>query len=121
MFIPNRIAYLRRKSKNADMYGQYSYGQKEAVHYALVRYDTSIQDSTVRADSSATRGNIKEFHASGRILMHKMHNPTYGDVVVVEKRVFVIKEVEPRFNVLGILDHWECDLEKFEDLYGDEK
>lgn len=121
MFIPNRIAYLRRKSKATDMYGQHTYSQKEPIHYALVRYDTLIQDSTVRADSSATRGNIKEFQATGRILVHKRHNPTWGDLVVVEKRVYEIKEVEPRFNVLGILDHWEVDLEKFEDLYGDEK
>jgi hypothetical protein len=119
VFIPNRIAFIRRKG-STDMYGQYTFGQKEAIHYALVRYDTSVQDSTVRADSSATRGNIKEYHASGRILVHKMHKPKHGDLVVVEGKVFQIKEVEPRFNVLGILDHWEVDLEKFEDLYGDE-
>lgn len=121
MFIPNRIAYLRRKSKNADMYGQHTYGQKEAVHYALVRYNTSIEDSTVRADSSATRGNVKEFHSTGRVLLHKKHNPAFGDLIIVEGKVFEIKGIEPRFNILGILDHWQVELEKFEDLYGDEK
>jgi hypothetical protein len=120
MFIPNRIAYIRRKSLSADMYGQYIYGEKEAVHYGLVRFDTKIEDSTVRADSSATRGNIKEFHASGRVLLHKKHNPNFGDLLVVENKVFEVKGVEPRFNVLGKLDHWQCDLEKYEDLYGDE-
>lgn len=120
MFIPNRICYIRRKSPTTDMYGQHSYGQKEAIHYALVRFDTVIEDSTVRADSSATRGNIKEFHASGRVLVYKKHNPLHGDLLVVEGKVFEIKEVEPRFNVLGKFDHWECDLEKYEDLYGDE-
>jgi hypothetical protein len=121
MFIPNRIAHIRRKSQSADMYGQYTYGQKEAIHYGLVRYDTKIEDSTVRADSSATRGNIKEYHASGRILVHKKHKPNFGDLVVVEGRVFQIRGVEPRFNVLGKLDHYQCELEKYEDLYGDEK
>jgi len=120
VFIPNRIAYIRRKSKTTDMYGQHTYGQKEAIHYALVRYDTVIEDSTVRADSSATRGNIKEFHASGRILVEKRHNPDFGDLVIVEGRVYQIKGVEIRFNVLGKLDHYQCELEKYEDLYGDE-
>jgi hypothetical protein len=121
MFIPNRIAYLRRKSKNTDMYGQYTYGQKEAVHYGLVRYNTLMEDSTVRADSSATRGNIKEFHSTGRVLIAKKFNPSFGDLIVVENKVFEIKGVEPRFNILGLLDHWQCELEKYEDLYGDEK
>jgi hypothetical protein len=76
------------------MYGQHTYGQKEAVHYALVRYDTKIEDSTVRADSSATRGNVKEFHASGRILVEKRHNPKFGDlVVIVEGKVLTIKRL----------------------------
>jgi hypothetical protein len=120
MFLPNRICHIRRKGQS-DAYGQYSYGAKEAIHFALVRFDTKIEDSTVRADSSATRGNIKEYHASGRILVHKRHSPLHGDLVIINKRVFNIKEVEPRYNVLGQLDHWECDLEKFEDLYGDER
>lgn len=121
MFIPNRTCYLRRKSKTTDMYGQYTYGQKEAIRFALVRFDTKVEDSTVRADSSATRGNIKEYHATGRILVEKRYTPKWGDVVIVEGKVFTIKELEPRINVQGALDHWECDLEKFEDLYGDEK
>lgn len=121
MFIPNRTCHIRRKSKTADLYGQFTYGAKEAIRIALVRFDTKTEDSTVRADSSATRGNIKEYHASGRILVDRRHVPLNGDMVIVDKKVFNIKEVEPRYNVQGQLDHYECDLEKTSDIYGDEK
>ena len=120
MFIANRTCQIRRKSKSFDAYGQPSYGQKENIRFALVRFDTKTEDSTVRADSSATRGNIKEFHASGRVLIDKRHIPVHGDILIVDNKVFRIKEVEPRYNVQGQLDHYECDLEKFEDLFGDE-
>jgi hypothetical protein len=120
VFIPNRTCHIRRKGP-ADLYGQYSYGDKEAIRFALVRFDTKTEDSTVRADSSATRGNIQEFHASGRILVAKKHVPKHGDIVIVDNKVFNIKEVEPRYNVQGQLDHYECDLEKTADKFGDEQ
>lgn len=120
MFIPNRTCEIRRKGTTKNVFGQPTFGSPETIKFALVRFDTKTEDSTVRADSSATRGNIKEFHASGRILVKPDVNPKWGDLVIVDKKVFRIKEVEPRYNVLGMLDHIELDLEKFEDMFGDE-
>ena len=119
-FIPNRIGHIRRKPKTADAYGQFTYGKKEAMKFALVRFDTNTEDSTVRADSSATRGNIKEFHSTGRILTVVATKPKWGDLIIFDGKVFRIREVEPRYNVQGKLDHYEVDFEKAEDKYGDE-
>lgn len=120
MFIPNRTGHIRRKGDTYDEYGQSTYGDKETIRCALVRFDTKTEHTTVRADSSATRGNIDEFHTSGRILVPVSVNPSWGDLLILDKRVFRIKEVEPRYNVLGKLDHYECDTEKSQDLFGDE-
>lgn len=120
MFIPNRSCILRKKMKEYDAYGQARFSQPVSIRFALVRFDTKVEDTTVRADSSATRGNVKEAQSSGRILIDKRHKPATGDLVTFNDRVFRIKEVEPRYNVLGALDHYECDLEKSEDLFGDE-
>lgn len=120
MFIPNRTAYTRKRSTTTDAFGQYSFGDKQAVRIAVVRFDTKTDDSTVRADSSATRGNIKEYHTSGRVLVDKRHVPEWGDLLIIDKKVFRIMEVEPRYNVAGQLDHYECDTEKAQDLFGDE-
>lgn len=121
MFIPNRTCHIRRKGKNFTAYGEPQYGVLEPIRFALVRYDTKIEDSTVRADSSATRGNIQEYHASGRILVKPNVSPKWGDILLIEKKTFKIKEIEPRFNVLGLLDHYEIDFEKVEDVFGDTK
>lgn len=121
MFVANRTCILRQKLKQYDAYGQATYASPKRVRFALVRFDTKIEDTTVRADSSATRGNMKEFHATGRILVDKRYKPDHGDLVAFDNKVFRIKEVEPRYNVLGKLDHYECDFEKSEDMFGDER
>lgn len=121
MFIPNATCFIRRKKKGQyDAYGQTLYGPKTQVRFSLVRFDTKTEDSTVRADSSATRGNIKEYHSSGRILFPATVAPVWGDIVVINGKVFRVKEIEPRYNVLGKLDHYEVDLEKAEDTFNDE-
>lgn len=120
MFIPNAICKIRRRTTYNTPYGEPQFESVTTLRYALVRFDTKIDDTTVRADSSATRGNIKEYKASGRILVDKNEKVGYGDLVIIHGKVFSIKEVEPRINVQGALDHWECDLEKAEDRYGDE-
>lgn len=120
MFVPNRTCIIRRQTGTFDRYGQATFAPAVSIRFALVRFDTKAEDTTVRADSSATRGNIKEFHASGRILVEKRYMVSTGDLVVFDGKVFRIKEVEPRYNVLGKLDHYECDLEKSEDNFGDE-
>lgn len=120
MFIPNRTCKIRRKGNSFDRYGKPVYQALQTIPFALVRFDTKTDDSTVRADSSATRGNVKEYHASGRILLPKTGDPKWGDLVIIDGKVFEIQEVEPRYNVLGQLDHYECDLRKSEDAFGDE-
>lgn len=106
---------MRRKSTQTDLYGQYSYADEETIKFALVRFDTKTEDSTVRADSSATRGNIKEYVASGRILVPVNVNPNWGDLIIIIDKTFRIKECEPRYHVLGHQDHWELDLEKYDE------
>lgn len=120
MFRANRVCRVRQKTDQYDKYGQPLFGAAVTVPFALVRFDTKIEDTTVRADSSATRGNVKEYNASGRILFERTFKPNWGDLVAFDGKVFRIKEVEPRYNVLGKLDHYEADLEKSEDNFGDE-
>ena len=120
MFRPNGTCFIRRKSQTFNVYGEATFGPKETIPFAQVRYDTKVEDTTVRADSSATRGNTKEFQASGRLLVPVTVVPKWGDLFIVHGFVFRAKQVEPRFNVLGVLDHYQVDYEKSEDLFGDE-
>ena len=120
MFRANRTCQFRQKLKQYDIYGEAQYAPPVNVRFALVRFDTKVEDTTVRADSSATRGNVKEYQATGRILVEKGFKPNWGDIVFFDGKTFNVKEVEPRYNVLGKLDHYECDLEKSEDRFRDE-
>lgn len=120
MFRPNRTCGLRRRLDTFDAYGQPQFGDVETIKCAIVRYDTKTDHTPVRADGSATRGNIDEFKASGRILVEARTRPKWGDILIIDGKVFNIKEAEPRHHVLGHIDHYECDTEKREDQLGDE-
>jgi hypothetical protein len=109
MFIPNNFCYMQRKLKGSTGTGDPLYGAKKRIPYSLVRFDLKVDDSTVRADSSATRGNVQEFHASGRILVPVSVAPNWGDLFFIEGQAFRAGEIEPRYNVLGVLDHYEID------------
>lgn len=120
MFRPNSTCYIRRITESFNVYGEAQFGDKELIPFAQVRYDTKAEDTTVRADSSATRGNTKEFQASGRLLVPISVKPNWGDLFIVHGKVFRAKQIEPRYNVLGILDHYQVDYEKSQDVFGDE-
>ena len=120
MFIPNGYCQIRKLLPSFNVYGEPEYGPLETIPFAQVRFDTKIEDSTVRADSSATRGNVKEFHASGRCLVPKTVIPNWGDIFIIHGKTYRCKQVEPRYNVVGQLDHFQVDYSKAEDYYEDE-
>jgi hypothetical protein len=109
MFIPNNFCYMQKKMPGHTGSGDALFGPRKRIPYSLVRFDLKVDDSTVRADSSATRGNVQEFHASGRILVPVSVKITWGDLLFINDQQFKVSEVEPRYNVLGILDHYEVD------------
>jgi hypothetical protein len=121
MFVPNGKCQIRRKLPGLNKYGEPLYGNKQTIPFSQVRFDTMTSPSTVRADASATRGTSEEFHASGRLLVPASVAPTWGDLFIVHGKVVRCKQLEPRYNVLGQLDHFQIDYEKALDIFGDEK
>ncbi|OAD82875.1 hypothetical protein ATN89_17485 [Comamonas thiooxydans] len=78
---------------------------------APVRLRFKSMATTVRTDSSGTRGHAEEEVAEIRILVPPLSVVRIDDVIgMLETKVRVIGR-EPRFNVRGILDHYEltCD------------
>lgn len=69
-----------------------------------------IAKTSVRTDSSATRGNAEEEQAQAKILFRVKADPKEGDRFVLHGVVMRIESRQPRIDAFGKLDHWECTL-----------
>jgi hypothetical protein len=77
-----------------------------------------IAPTSVRTDSSASRGNAEEMTAAAKILFQVSAKPQRGDRFVIHGIVLRIETVEPRADTFGQLDHWETTLVLWDDQEG---
>lgn len=110
MFIPNvRCSYKRRVK--LDLYGAAVYGPRTPALCGIVRLEEQSDPSSVRADSSASRGSVKEEITQSRLLFPVSVKLKQGDIVEIGDFVLVVQSVWPRYSVSGRLDHWQLDLQ----------
>jgi hypothetical protein len=116
LFRPNTTCKVYSASADHDIYGRTSYSAGKTVQCAVVSYDLVIKKTSVRADSSGSRGRAQELSGIVRFLFGVSAEMKVGDIV--EKDGFVMKVIElhPRYSVAGRLDHHEVDMEKAESL-----
>lgn len=108
MFTPNRKAMLSKRT-GRDKYAREMFAPAREVQIAIVRRITRIGKTTVRQDSSASRGSAEETLADIKILMRPL-DLAKDDRLVIDGDIFRVVEVHPRYSVYGKLDHLEVDL-----------
>lgn len=110
-FFPNNVGILRR-NLGTNLYGESAgLGPDIACECGVVRLVATSQKTTVRADSSATRGAADEIVHQSKILFTTTVFPVIGDQLSIGGFVLRCVERHPRYSVLGALDHYECDFE----------
>lgn len=82
-------------------------GAKISERCAIVKLINSVEKTTVRADSSASRGSSKEYLADAVLLMLASSKVQLGDVVTVAGANVQVIAKFPRYDVNGRLDHLE--------------
>ncbi|QIG69078.1 hypothetical protein EVB78_045 [Rhizobium phage RHph_N1_15] len=109
MFTPNLTGSLMRKTgRNLD--GEETYGTPVGIGLSIVNLATSSQKTSVRSDSSASRGQADEMVAErGKILTKE--TVAVDDLLSLSGSVFRILGMHPRYTVMGALDHNEVFLE----------
>lgn len=112
MFRPNVYCEIQRRS-GVNGYGKPAFSAPERVMCGIVRLERESLKTSVRADSSATRGSAKEAVATARILFLREVRLSEGDVVEVMGIKLTVQSVWPRHHVNGRFDHWQVDLEIF--------
>ena len=106
MLLPYKpVKVLRREGY--DQYGTPQYNQVTGERCAVVHLiDRSVKTS-VRADSSASRGASDEYQATAKLLFPKTSQVEVEDRIEVNGVSLSVLTREPRYTADGRLDHIE--------------
>lgn len=116
LFRPNTTCELYSASDTLDIFGRPGFAQAATTPCAVVAYDLSRMKTTVRADSSGTRGRAEHVEGIARFLFPKTVNIKRGDKVYKDGFWLEVIETHPRYSVGGVLDHIEVDFNKTEEV-----
>ena len=110
MIIPSTPADLERVRKR-DLYGQEKLEKAEQIYVSVVRLTQRDVKTSVRADSSGSRGAAHEQYADSTVLVLPYVDVAIGDKLTVGGIMLKIVEIQARFDVRGQLDHNQVRLE----------
>lgn len=116
LFRPNTTCKFYSRSAGYDVYGKTTFAAGRVTPCAVVSYDLSRMKSSVRVDSSGSRGRADELAGVARFLFPKTITVNRGDIVQKDNYWLRVIEIHPRYGVDGRLDHLEIDLEKAEPI-----
>lgn len=110
MFRPNRTGKLYSWT-GRDKHAREIFDEPKTIPLAIVKLKPLIHATTVRADSSASRGTADEIRVNGKILVPPHVSIKIDDRIELDGEIYRVLIVEPRYAVIGgRLDHYEVDL-----------
>ena len=109
MFRPNTFCYVSKRT-GYDEWGRERYAERVRVPCSVVRLQSSRVKSSVRADSSASRGRAREVESDSIVLLPPTQQVDMGDRLEVMGITLEVNGVHPRLNIMGRHDHNEVHL-----------
>jgi hypothetical protein len=108
MFTPNNTCQLFVSSGKTDVYGQ-PLPEKTGVTEpcAIVRVTRTEEKTSVRADSSGSRGNAREIIAEAQVLLLPSTVINIDDIVMIGVDQYRVMMKHPQYNIVGVLDHYK--------------
>lgn len=107
MFRPNQNCQIQKASGKNDVYGMPVPGAKLPERLAIIELNILNEKSSVRADTSASRGNAQEMEVISKFLLTKNTAAEINDILIYGGHSFRVKSMFPRHNLQGVLDHYE--------------
>lgn len=109
MFLPNTFGHLSSR-EGRNRYAEPVFGEPKRVECAVVRLREGIKATSVRADSSASRGSAEEIVTDAKILFPQTVDAKIGDRFTIAGISLEIVSREIRIDVFGRVDHLECEM-----------
>lgn len=107
MFRPNKNCVLHKSSGKTDVFGQPLPSAKIPERCFIITLNLKNEKSSVRADTSASRGSARELQADAVLLMTKFSKAQIDDVIEIEGIKIRVVGRFPRHDLNGRLDHYE--------------
>ena len=103
-FRPNINCRFKHKLTNEfDINGQPLFGCWYKAKCGVVKLTSGAEETSVRADSSATRGKAEERVAEARLMFRPIVPIAIGDLVDIKGYRLEVIDIQPRYDVQG--DH----------------
>jgi len=111
MIFPNVPCRIFQLLGDKDEYGESQYARPTPAHCSVVKLSNSSKSTSVRADSSASRGSAKEVLADARLLFSVNTQIKIGDRLEIYGFKLEVSSVRAHFQVFqNKIDHWQVDL-----------
>lgn len=107
MFNPTVKIQIEVASSESDVYGFPKAARTVNERCSVVSLTRRSTKTSVRADSSATRGNALELEADGVLLLSPATAAGVDDVATVTGQRVRIVSIAQQFDINGRLDHHE--------------
>lgn len=113
MFLPNTTADLYYGGAK-NFYSERAFATvPKKIEIGIVHLNKMAKPTSVRTDSSASRGAATEFVSQSKILVSADTPVVVGDKVIIGAASLVVTGIEERYDVDGKLDHYEVTLENW--------
>jgi hypothetical protein len=106
LFRPNLDCVVRRKA-STNVYGEETLSDPVTVRCAVIQLKIITEKSSVRADSSASRGAAREYIGEAKLLFLPDDAPGTDDRIDVSGFKLHVIGSFPRHSLDGVLDHVE--------------
>lgn len=111
MFEPNLVGKISTL-QGYDVHAREVYSLARVCPFAIVNLEIGAEKTSVRADSSASRGSADEMTVErGKILIANYVDVKINDRFDFDGVRYKIVSKFARRSVEGKIDHYECDLE----------
>jgi hypothetical protein len=104
--LPPRNVCSIEKPLGKNIHGEPTFAPAIAERCSIVKSKERIMNTTVRADSSASRGYGDEFVNENDILLTPKTSAKPQDRITVAGIALRIISLRPQFDVWGVLDHY---------------
>jgi hypothetical protein len=107
MFNPTLPITIEVASGETDVFGQPTAARVVQERCSVVSLTRRSAKTSIRADSSATRGNATEIEADGTLLLSPTTAAGIDDVATVAGQRVRLVAITQQFDLNGRLDHHE--------------
>lgn len=110
MYLPKNVCTVTKASEEFDVYGKPIPGVSFKERCAIVAIVEKDEKTSVRSDSSASRGNSHEMLFDAVILFGPKTKTKIHDIVKINGYALEVMAQQPRYDIDGVIDHYQNEL-----------